>query len=144
MRALRPNCPPLLPRYAEPLKLRANPVVIFLGVLLLTGAEAMAEDRGQLGTISPEVGAWASTLQNKLNQGCCSSADGWKPEETEYDIVAGRYRVRIEGNWYVVPDEAVLQGPNKFGFPVVWYYRSWDNGIKASIQIRCFIPGAGG
>jgi hypothetical protein len=105
---------------------------------------ARAEDHGQLGTISPEVRAWASTLENKRSQGCCSSADGWKPEETEYDIVAGRYRVRIEGRWYDVPDEAVLQGPNKFGFPVVWYYRSWDNGIQASIQIRCFIPGAGG
>jgi hypothetical protein len=105
---------------------------------------ANAEDRGQLGPVAPEVKAWASTLVNKLRQDCCSSADGWKPEEIEYDIAGSKYRVRIEGEWYEVPDDAVIEVPNRFGFPVVWYYRTWDNGIRASVKIRCFIPGAGG
>jgi hypothetical protein len=101
-------------------------------------------DRGQLGPLSPEVKAWAATLENKLREGCCSSADGWKPEEVEYDMKGNKYRVRTDGEWYEVPSEAVVNVPNKFGFAVVWYYRSWLNGIKPSVSIKCFIPGAGG
>jgi len=55
-----------------------------------------------------------------------------------------KYRVKIDGEWYDVPSEAVLDAPNRFGFAVVWYYRSWLNGTKPSVSIRCFIPGAGG
>jgi len=105
---------------------------------------AGAADHGQLGPTSPDVKAWASTLENKLKEGCCSSADGWKPEEVEYDMKGNKYRVKIDGEWYEVPPDAIVNVPNRFGFAVVWYYRSWVNGIKPSVSIRCFIPGAGG
>ena len=105
---------------------------------------AGAADHGQLGPTSPDVKAWASTLENKLKEGCCSSADGWKPEEVEYDMKGNKYRVKIDGEWYEVPPDAVVDVPNRFGFAVVWYYRSWLNGMKPSVSIRCFIPGAGG
>jgi hypothetical protein len=105
---------------------------------------ARAADHGQLGPTSPDVKAWASTLENKLKEGCCSTADGWKPEEVEYDMKGNKYRVKIDGEWYEVPPDAVVDVPNRFGFAVVWYYRSWVNGIKPSVSIRCFIPGAGG
>jgi hypothetical protein len=105
---------------------------------------AGAADHGQLGPTSPDVKAWASTLENKLKEGCCSTADGWKPEEVEYDMKGNKYRVKIDGEWYEVPPDAVVDVPNRFGFAVVWYYRSWLNGMKPSVSIRCFIPGAGG
>lgn len=105
---------------------------------------AMATDRGQLGASSPQVKSWAATLANKLGELCCAAADGWKPEEVEYDMKGGKYRVRIDGEWYDVPPHAVLEIPNRFGFAVVWYYRNWLNGIRPSVQITCFIPGAGG
>ena len=105
---------------------------------------AEAADHGQLGRTSPEIKAWANSLDNTLGEGCCSTADGWKPEEVEYDIKDNRYRVKIDGEWYDVPSYAVIKVPNKFGFPVVWYFKTWLNGIRPSILIRCFIPGAGG
>jgi hypothetical protein len=105
---------------------------------------AEAADHGQFGPTPPDVKAWANSLTNKLREGCCSTADGWKPQEVEYDIKGKHYRVKIEGEWYDVPPEAVIQGPNRFGFPVVWYFQTWLSGIKPSISIRCFIPGAGG
>jgi len=113
-------------------------------LLLALALEAGAADHGQLGPTSPDVKAWAATLENKLKEGCCSTADGWKPEEVEYDIKEGKYRVKIDGEWYDVPADAVIDAPNRFGFPVVWYYRSWLNGIRPTVSIRCFIPGAGG
>lgn len=116
----------------------------FCVLLVALSHAAHAADHGQLGPTSPEVKAWAGTLENKLRESCCSTADGWKPEEVEYDMRGNKYRVKIDGEWYDVPSEAVLDAPNKFGFAVVWYYRSWLNGTKPSVSIRCFIPGAGG
>ena len=113
-------------------------------VLLTLSYFAEAADHGQLGPTSPEVKAWANSLDNTLGEGCCSTADGWKPEEVEYDMKDNKYRVKIDGEWYDVPPFAVIRQPNRFGFPVVWYYKTWLNGIRPSILIRCFIPGAGG
>ena len=122
-------------------------LIVFMAVSALSFALAPAgwtADHGQLGPTSPEVKAWAGTLENKLKEGCCSTADGWKPEEVEYDMKGNKYRVKIDGEWYEVPSDAVVDVPNRFGFAVVWYYRSWLNGTKPSVSIRCFIPGAGG
>jgi hypothetical protein len=119
--------------------------LVSIAVLFLTPSHpAAAADHGQLGPTSSEMRAWANSLQNKLSEGCCSTADGWKPEAVEYDMRGNKYRVKIEGQWYDVPPSAMIDLPNKFGFPVVWYYKTWDNGIRPSISIRCFIPGAGG
>jgi hypothetical protein len=119
--------------------------LVCISVLFLTATDlARAADHGQFGPISPEVKAWANSLENKLKEGCCSTADGWRPQEVEYDMKGNKYRVKIEGDWYDVPAAAVIDVPNRFGFPVVWYYKTWDNGIRPSISIRCFIPGAGG
>jgi hypothetical protein len=78
-----------------------------------------AADHGQLGPTSPDVKAWANTLENKLREGCCSTADGWKPEEVEYDMKGNKYRVKIDGEWYEVPSDAVVDAPTRFGFAVV-------------------------
>jgi hypothetical protein len=67
-----------------------------------------------------------------------------KPQDVEYDMKGNKYRVKMDGEWHDVPPDAVIGVPNKFGFAVVWYYPTWLNGIRPSISIRCFIPGAGG
>jgi hypothetical protein len=51
----------------------------------------------------------------------------------------GKYRVRLYGEWILVPDDAVVTEPNKFGPAVVWPYMD----AKGVTQIRCFLPGAG-
>jgi hypothetical protein len=118
---------------------------VCISVPRLTFTEyAHAADHGQFGPMPPEVKAWANSLENKLKEGCCSTADGWRPQEVEYDMKGNKYRVKIEGDWYEVPAAALIDVPNRFGFPVVWYYKVWDNGIRPSISIRCVIPGAGG
>jgi hypothetical protein len=126
---------------------RRPPVIRLISIAIIFLASchaAAAADHGQLGPTSPEIRAWANTLTNKLKEGCCSTADGWKPQEVEYDMKGNKYRVKIDGEWYDVPSDAVVDVPNRFGFAVVWYYQTWLNGIKPSVSIRCFIPGAGG
>ena len=91
---------------------------------------------------------------------CCSFADGFKVENVDWDTQCERlggksanareravgeqtqtcrYRVRLHGEWIVVPDSALVTEPNKFGPAVVWPYLDADG----QTQIRCFIPGAG-
>jgi hypothetical protein len=70
---------------------------------------------------------------------CCSFADGFSVQDVDWDTQDGHYRVRINGQWFDVPDEAVVTEPNRFGPAVVWPY----NDRYGNTQIRCFIPGAG-
>jgi hypothetical protein len=70
---------------------------------------------------------------------CCSFADGVSVENVDWDTQNGRYRVRIQGQWLVVPDNAVVTEANRFGSAVVWPYQDAD-GVT---QIRCFLPGPG-
>jgi hypothetical protein len=46
---------------------------------------------------------------------CCSFADGFSVQDVDWDTQDGHYRVRIYGQWYVVPDAAVVTEPNRFG-----------------------------
>jgi hypothetical protein len=81
---------------------------------------------------------WFDQLASKKGL-CCSFADGVKVENVDWDTQNGRYRVRIDGQWVVVPESALVTEPNRFGPAVVWPYRDADG----TTQVRCFMPGAG-
>jgi hypothetical protein len=70
---------------------------------------------------------------------CCSFADGFRVDDVDWDTQDGHYRVRLNGEWIVVPDNAVVTEPNKYGLAVVWPYMGSDG----QTQIRCFLPGSG-
>jgi hypothetical protein len=70
---------------------------------------------------------------------CCSFADGLSVEDIDWDSQDGRYRVRLQGQWVVVPDDALVTEPNRLGPAVVWPYQD----ASGATQIRCFLPGAG-
>jgi hypothetical protein len=75
--------------------------------------------------------------------GCCDTADG-HPAEYEWDIATNGYKVRIDGEWYAVPPNAVIEEPNRLGYATVWYWWSWSLDGRKTNHIRCFLPGAGG
>jgi hypothetical protein len=81
---------------------------------------------------------WFDQLASR-NGLCCSFADGFKIEDVDWDTQDGHYRVRLHGEWIVVPDPAVVTEPNRFGPAVVWPYQD----VHGNTQIRCFIPGSG-
>ena len=70
---------------------------------------------------------------------CCSFADGFSIQDVDWDTQEGRYRVRLHGEWILVPENAVVTEPNCFGPAVVWPYMD----AEGATQIRCFLPGAG-
>jgi len=112
-----------------------------ISLLHLTSA-TLARDEGRYQNADPTIKAWIRGLTDKNGNGCCDTADGY-PAEVEWDNRTGRYRVRIDGQWHVVPDDAVIETPNRLGYPMVWYYQV-QIGSQSIFKIRCFLPGAGG
>ena len=70
---------------------------------------------------------------------CCSFTDGFSVQDVDWDTQDGHYRVRIYGQWIMVPGAAVVTEANRFGPAVVWP----ENDRYGNTQIRCFMPGAG-
>ena len=110
------------------------PATMALGLV----AASHARDLDKTDNNSPEVKAWVLSLKNGPGVACCATADGWRPQEVEWDVSRKGYRVKIEDHWVDVPEETVIHGPNKLGHAEVWYYHV--DGLPA---VRCFLPGEG-
>lgn len=108
-------------------------------VCFLTSA-ALARDDGRY--VNSPLKPWFDSLKSGKGP-CCSDADGTALSDVDWDIVDGHYRVRIEGKWWPVPDDAVLTQPNLYGKTMVWpnTHRGLDD-ILERVDIRCFIPGS--
>jgi hypothetical protein len=117
---------------------RKAPLAIGLAVLLLGLASqfAYARDRGQYANATPELKAWFESLKSGKGP-CCSDADGTAISDADWESGGGHYRVRIEGEWVDVPDEAVITEPNRVGRTMVWPIRGY-----LGLTIRCFMPGS--
>src|SRR5713226_4570966 len=76
---------------------------------------------------------------------CCDGSDSAHAEPSDWETQnkpRSHYKVRLDGVWADVPDEAVVTGPNRDGRTLVWYYDSWTghSGIPGKV-IKCFMPG---
>jgi hypothetical protein len=85
--------------------------------------------------------SWFESLHSGKGP-CCSDADGATLSEVDWKSEDGHYLVRVEGKWWNVPDEAVINESNRAGQAMVWpvYYRELDTLVR--VDIRCFIPGS--
>jgi hypothetical protein len=100
---------------------------------------ALARDDGRFAD-SP-LKPWFDQLRSGKGL-CCSFADGRAIADVDWDTTREgdqtHYRVRIDGEWIEVPDDAVVTEPNRYGRAVVWPYKD----TTGKTQIRCFMPGA--
>lgn len=138
---------------------------IVLLVIVVSFRMAWSRDDGRYAD-SP-IKPWFDQLASKKGNQCCSFADGFKVENVDYDTdcyapamgapLLCQFRVRLcvdlkksyvdsnpelktcRKDWVVVPDEALVIEPNKFGPPVVWPFATGQGGT----MIRCFMPGSG-
>ena len=113
--------------------------VLTLAQLLLPMWAAHARDADGRYASSP-LRSWFETLRSQKGP-CCSDADGTALSDIDWDVTDGQYRVRIEGQWWNVPEEAIVKEPNRAGRTMVWpvYYWQLDRALR--IDIRCFMPG---
>ena len=109
------------------------PLTIGIAVLLWTlGAHlGHAHDPSH-----PELKAWFESLRSGKGP-CCSDADGTAVSDVDWQSANGHYRVRLDGEWIDVPDEAVITEPNRVGRTMVWPLRGY-----MGTTIRCFMPGS--
>jgi hypothetical protein len=119
-------------------------LVAFIGVLVvavpvLSPHAASARDVDGRFAGSP-LHNWFESLHSGKGP-CCSDADGTALSDVDWETREGHYRVRIEGVWWDVPDEAVITEPNRAGRTMVWpiYYRAVNSPLR--VEIRCFMPG---
>lgn len=118
---------------------RRRPPLQLTGAALLIALAAppsQARDRGQYANSSPDLKAWFDGLRSGKGP-CCSDADGSAVSDVDWESRDGHYRVRIDGEWFDVPDDAVIKEPNRVGRTMVWPMR----GVQG-LAIRCFMPGS--
>ena len=117
---------------------------------------------------------WFNSLKDKTGNGCCADADGavvkdvdWSAQGegqhcqhtpaisfSKYDVsYEWHYCVRYKETWWLVPDRAVIEEPNRFGQAVIWPICKSPAHVSGAdtckdddsslLFIRCFIIGAG-
>jgi hypothetical protein len=79
---------------------------------------------------------WFDSLKSGKGP-CCSDADGSAVSDVDWETKSGHYRVRIDGEWHDVPEDAVITEPNRAGRTMVWPIRGYQG-----LSIRCFMPGS--
>lgn len=91
----------------------------------------------------PNLTPWFESLHSRKGL-CCSGKDGTVLSDVDWESKDGHYRVRIEGEWWDVPDDAVITEPNLDGQTMVWpvYVRGVHK--MEFVGIRCFIVGTMG
>jgi hypothetical protein len=107
-------------------------MIIALGIISF--APLLARDYGQYESVSPIIRGWIESLTDHHGIPCCSTADGIIPDA--WEIQKDHYRVKINGEWAVVPDAAVVKSPNKLGHAIVWIVQG-----EMYWGIICFLPG---
>jgi hypothetical protein len=117
----------------EPMMLRT---VFLAAVALLCVSAALARDDGRWASSNPELKKWFDKLASKRGP-CCSDADGFALSDVDWESKDGHYRVRLEGAWYDVPNDAVITVPNRVGRTMIWPIK-----YPGTMHIRCFMPGA--
>jgi len=73
------------------------------------GIVALVRDDGRYAN-SP-LKSWFDQLASGKGL-CCSFADGFSVDNVDWDTQDGHYRVRLHGEWIVVPDNAVVTEPS--------------------------------
>jgi hypothetical protein len=86
----------------------------------------------------PELNSWYESLHSGKGP-CCDGSDAKRIDDADWEINDGHYRVRIDGEWVDVPNDAVVDGPNRAGHTMVWPYY-----INGQPKARCFMPGSMG
>lgn len=105
--------------------------VVILLILLVSPSRAHDHSRS-------ELKPWFESLKSRAKASCCDGSDATRLDDIDWDSRDGHYRVRLNGQWVDVPEDAVVDGPNQAGPAMVWPFFE----MGAPTGVRCFIPGS--
>lgn len=110
-------------------------LILFGSLFLITTAVAKDTD----GTYAQNPNhEWVHGLHSPSGSWCCDITDGHAISNVDLQTKDNHYQVRIENQWIVVPDSAVITEPNRIGVAIVWYIH-----IEGKPVVSCLLPGAG-
>jgi hypothetical protein len=112
-------------------------LIVCLGIAV---AKVYAHDHDR-----PELDDWYQGLRagpDGKGTPCCEGGEASHLSDPDWKSENGHYSVRLEGEWVKVPDDAVVQGPNRDGRALVWTYQQWTSPSSLHRVVRCFIPGS--
>src|SRR6266404_7873694 len=112
--------------------LKTSLLAMIFATLLFESATARDDGRYSGSPLKP----WFDSLRSGKGP-CCSDADGFVIADPDWESKEGHYRVRLDGEWIMVPDDAVITEPNRAGRTMVWPVKG-----PLGISIRCFLPGS--
>jgi hypothetical protein len=112
------------------------PLTIGFAVLLLGLASHLGHARDDGRYAGSPLKPWFDSLRSGKGP-CCSDADGSGVSDVDWESKDGHYRVRLDGEWLDVPEDAVITEPNRVGRTMVWPLRGY-----LGVSIRCFMPGS--
>ncbi len=135
--------------------------LLAIALLMALGGLAFAHMKER-----PDLNHWLMTLYSQGRGPCCDSTEAetaadpdWRnvsemkkgectPSNGDQGSQVPVYCVRLENpdkagdyKWWIVPQGAVVELPNKAGPALIWLI--WNNRGSAEVQpyIRCFLPG---
>jgi hypothetical protein len=111
---------------------RTAAVLLVLAAAIAGNADARDDGR----YAGSPLKSWFDSLRSGKGP-CCSDADGSAVADVDWESKEGHYRVRLDGQWIDVPDDAVITEPNRAGRTMVWPVRD-----SVGTSIRCFLPGS--
>jgi len=120
-------------RRAGPLK---APLTIGFAAVMLALAAQLGHARDDGRYAGSPLKPWFDSLKSGKGP-CCSDADGSAVSDVDWESKDGHYRVRLDGQWVDVPEDAVITEPNRVGRTMVWPLRGY-----LGVSIRCFMPGS--
>jgi hypothetical protein len=126
------------PEISQPDRARRwkTPLTIGVAMLILALATHLGHARDDGRYAGSPLKPWFDSLKSGKGP-CCSDADGSAVSDVDWESKDGHYRVRLEGEWIDVPEDAVITEPNRIGRTMVWPLRGY-----LGVSIRCFMPGS--
>ena len=85
-----------------------------------------------------DLDKWFQGLSSKQGGLCCHGREAKELDDSDWDTKDAHYRVRLNGNWYDVPNNAVVKEKNLVGRALIWISFNYSGG---GVTIRCFMPG---
>lgn len=85
----------------------------------------------------PEMNDWLKSLHSKGGAWCCNG-DDTDPIDA-WETKGNGYRVKFRGEWFDVPEGALITEPNKDGDAKLWMNKGYSG-----VGVRCFLPGGMG
>src|ERR1700694_4116345 len=112
------------------------PLTIGFAAMMLALASHLGHARDDGRYAGSPLKPWFDSLKSGKGP-CCSDADGSAVSDVDWESKDGHYRVRLDGEWLDVPEDAVITEPNRIGRTMVLPPRGY-----LGVSIRCFMPGS--